>query len=120
MKVSELRQVLDRHNIDHSSCLEKSELVQMVKNIEVKQHHPDSEKAQGVPYLSLSDLLAPKEDENIDEKELCVICLDSRISTVFLECGHMACCGDCSLQVVSCPLCRRPISRVINVYHANK
>lgn len=34
MKVSELRQVLDRQGIDHSHCLEKSELVQMVKKIE--------------------------------------------------------------------------------------
>lgn len=55
-----------------------------------------------------------------DDRELCVICLDANISTVFLECGHMACCGECARCVVSCPMCRRPISRVINVYHANK
>lgn len=37
MRVSELRQVLDRHGVDHSHCLEKSELVQMVKRIEEKR-----------------------------------------------------------------------------------
>jgi hypothetical protein len=61
------------------------------------------------------------EDSDDDpDKNVCVICLDTQIGTVFLECGHMACCVGCSTKVVNCPICRRPIARVINVFQVGK
>jgi len=53
-------------------------------------------------------------------EEECIICMEGFIETVFLECGHMACCRNCAKSCVNCPLCRRPISRVVNVFHAKK
>jgi len=47
----------------------------------------------------------------------CVICLSLERDTVFLECGHMACCTECAARCESCPICRQDIVRIINVYH---
>ncbi|KAG1672346.1 E3 ubiquitin-protein ligase LRSAM1 [Nymphon striatum] len=41
----------------------------------------------------------------------CVICLDNKCDVVFLLCGHVCSCHDCSRSIESCPLCRNEISR---------
>uniref|UniRef100_A0A1I8I0Y0 RING-type domain-containing protein n=1 Tax=Macrostomum lignano TaxID=282301 RepID=A0A1I8I0Y0_9PLAT len=40
---------------------------------------------------------------------LCRICIDSGIGIVFIPCGHMLACRDCSERLADCPLCRRSI-----------
>ncbi|XP_061349269.1 E3 ubiquitin-protein ligase SP1 isoform X1 [Gastrolobium bilobum] len=48
--------------------------------------------------------------------ELCVICLVQEYNTVFVPCGHMCCCTECSSHVTSCPLCRRQIEKVVKTF----
>jgi len=55
-----------------------------------------------------------KDDE--DEQQLCKLCCTKSISTVFVPCGHMATCAECSDKVTECPLCRKPISTKQAVY----
>jgi hypothetical protein len=50
------------------------------------------------------------------DKDLCVVCLDAPRNTVFLECGHVACCKKCSKKLVDCPICRQRITRVIEIF----
>ncbi|KAL6063564.1 E3 ubiquitin-protein ligase rififylin isoform X15 [Balamuthia mandrillaris] len=52
------------------------------------------------------------------ESDLCTVCMDNTIDTVFLECGHLACCKSCAkqLQNKECPICREPILRVVAIY----
>jgi len=50
------------------------------------------------------------------EDNSCVVCMDKPIATVFLECGHLACCKSCSKKLSDCPVCRQPISRVVPVF----
>lgn len=39
----------------------------------------------------------------------CVICYDNIINTVFVPCGHRACCIDCSKAIINeCPICQLP------------
>ncbi|ELR21538.1 zinc finger, C3HC4 type (RING finger) domain containing protein [Acanthamoeba castellanii str. Neff] len=52
------------------------------------------------------------------DPDLCSVCMDRKIQTVFLECGHLACCKECSKRLRDCPICRRPISRVVLIYRA--
>lgn len=145
MKVAELQAILHRYNVSTRDVVEKDELVQRVKNVlaeqevalntrqenekEVKKEQNvtkeeeeterKEEKAEEATVEKKGS--PPKElDSDDEEKELCVICLDEKIGTVFLECGHMACCVGCSTKLVTCPICRRPITRVINVFHVNK
>lgn len=40
----------------------------------------------------------------------CVICLDRQSNLLFLNCGHVCCCYDCSVDLTLCPLCRAEIA----------
>lgn len=48
----------------------------------------------------------------------CVVCMDAPFETVFLECGHLACCTNCSQKLKLCPICRNAISRVVPIFRA--
>lgn len=48
----------------------------------------------------------------------CIVCMDAPIETVFLECGHLACCQGCSTKLKLCPICRNQIARVVPIYRA--
>jgi hypothetical protein len=49
---------------------------------------------------------------------LCKICYEREINTVVLDCNHRAVCARCLEQVVACPLCRAPITKIIQTYNA--
>ena len=46
----------------------------------------------------------------------CIICMDNEIDCVFVECGHMIPCSECSESVITCPFCRVKVYRCIKVY----
>ncbi|KAJ8927929.1 hypothetical protein NQ314_019559 [Rhamnusium bicolor] len=46
----------------------------------------------------------------------CVICLENECQIVFVPCGHLCCCFQCSTSVGECPLCRTDIERKIKIY----
>eukprot|EP01116_Phalansterium_solitarium_P007055 TRINITY_DN1952_c0_g2_i1.p1 TRINITY_DN1952_c0_g2~~TRINITY_DN1952_c0_g2_i1.p1 ORF type:complete len:424 (-),score=125.44 TRINITY_DN1952_c0_g2_i1:206-1477(-) len=52
------------------------------------------------------------------EGNTCIVCMDAPFETVFLECGHLACCARCSDKLKLCPICRNPIVRVVNIFRA--
>jgi len=52
------------------------------------------------------------------EGNQCVVCMDAPFQTVFLECGHLACCSSCSEKLKLCPICRNTISRVVPIFRA--
>lgn len=46
----------------------------------------------------------------------CAVCMDAPINAVFLECGHVSCCFACAGTLKSCPICRKPIARIIQLF----
>jgi len=54
--------------------------------------------------------------EGLTVENTCVVCMDSPLQTVFLECGHLACCTECSGKLKLCPICRNPIARVVSIF----
>uniref|UniRef100_A0A8C4R489 RING-type E3 ubiquitin transferase n=1 Tax=Eptatretus burgeri TaxID=7764 RepID=A0A8C4R489_EPTBU len=48
----------------------------------------------------------------------CVVCISSRRSCIFLDCGHVCCCVSCADALPSrhCPICRATISRTIQLF----
>jgi len=52
------------------------------------------------------------------EGNQCIVCMDAPFETVFLECGHLACCTRCSEKLKLCPICRKPIARVVPIFRA--
>jgi len=47
--------------------------------------------------------------------DLCVICLENNLETVFTACGHSCCCTRCSSRLSKCPICRAA-SPVLRIY----
>lgn len=60
-----------------------------------------------------------KGGDKANESELCIICFESKINTVLLECGHRAVCLLCAEKLFECPMCREKITRVIRIYDAH-
>jgi hypothetical protein len=60
----------------------------------------------------------------LNERHVCCVCKENRISTVFIPCGHAACCRTCK-EIVreelrsedkKCPVCRCKITRAWTIY----
>lgn len=47
-----------------------------------------------------------EENKYLKDRQLCKICLDEIVSIVFLPCGHLVSCVDCSHAIRKCPICR--------------
>jgi len=62
--------------------------------------------------------IPPNPEKPFGENNTCVVCMDAPFETVFLECGHLACCMNCSKQLKTCPICRNAISRIIPIFRA--
>eukprot|EP00299_Pterocystis_sp_00344_P008662 c3373_g1_i1.p1 GENE.c3373_g1_i1~~c3373_g1_i1.p1 ORF type:complete len:477 (+),score=90.38 c3373_g1_i1:147-1577(+) len=55
-----------------------------------------------------------------DDDSCCYICMGNPSQAVILECGHSGLCFDCACQLIrkpdaQCPLCRQPISLVLQL-----
>ena len=58
------------------------------------------------PSLELSIKSLEEENRNLKDQQTCKICLDEPVAIVFLPCGHMAACVNCSPALRRCPICR--------------
>ncbi|CAL9191703.1 unnamed protein product [Musa hybrid cultivar] len=63
------------------------------------------------------------EQEDVQDGELCVICLSRRRRTAFVPCGHLVCCPHCATSVVhdsspKCPLCCQDVRSSIRIYES--
>ncbi len=68
------------------------------------------------PIADINQLKDQARGRNLADA-LCVVCLDAKVDTMFLWCGHTVCCKTCSKKVSStCPICRRPIASVTDMY----
>lgn len=47
-----------------------------------------------------------QENTILRNQTLCVICVEEKVSIVFLPCGHLTCCEDCAPAMRKCPICR--------------
>ncbi|VFQ96790.1 unnamed protein product [Cuscuta campestris] len=66
-------------------------------------------------------LAGDEETDDVPDGQLCVICLTRRRLSVFVPCGHLACCQQCALLVVresspKCPVCRQAITNAVRMY----
>lgn len=52
----------------------------------------------------------------LQEERMCKVCLDRDVSVVFVPCGHLVACGECALNLRSCPICRAVIWRSVRTF----
>lgn len=63
---------------------------------------------------SAADLVA--ENSEIRMRRMCKICLDKEVSIVFLPCGHLVCCAECSPAIRLCPMCRQRVKGRVRAF----
>ncbi|XP_062571408.1 baculoviral IAP repeat-containing protein 7-like [Saccostrea cucullata] len=52
------------------------------------------------------------------ERTMCILCCEERVSIVFLPCGHLVSCAQCSPALKNCPVCRESIKGTVRVSFA--
>ncbi|XP_028671287.1 E3 ubiquitin-protein ligase XIAP [Erpetoichthys calabaricus] len=52
----------------------------------------------------------------LQDEKLCKVCLAKDSIIVFIPCGHLVTCHECSARVRNCPICRSPIESKIKTY----
>lgn len=61
--------------------------------------------------------LSPKNGKSSSTDEnVCVICRDEQKNVVLMPCRHLCLCINCSGAIRICPLCRKPITKIMSVY----
>lgn len=67
--------------------------------------------------LLTSSSTTPMPDHKIgEEKNVCNVCMERKINTVILECGHSSLCMECATPLVDCPICRSKIVRIVKIF----
>ncbi|CAL1284289.1 unnamed protein product [Larinioides sclopetarius] len=95
----QLKVLLTRNFISFRGCCEKSELQEKV--------------------CWLWDLKeAAKSKNTIPDENLCKICMEETIDSLFLDCGHMVTCHQCGKLLHDCPICRQIIVRVVRAFRS--
>lgn len=59
-----------------------------------------------------------REDKDGEEINPCIICYERERNVLFLHGndGHFICCKECATGQAECPVCRRDVEKLINVY----
>ena len=57
--------------------------------------------------------------EEYSQKDLkleCNVCLIRQKNILFFPCRHIVCCGECTFSIKYSPVCRKEISKIMNIY----
>ena len=57
-----------------------------------------------------------KDLEKVNESKLCKVCMDEEACIVFIPCGHLMSCVNCSPALKNCAICRKPVQTTVRTY----
>ncbi|KAL3285366.1 hypothetical protein HHI36_019474 [Cryptolaemus montrouzieri] len=104
-------QILDAFTFykKHKQNFEKKKMSEPTAPIEDVQQPPvESNQGPSAPTLDKLKFVGGSMVE-------CVICMDQECQVIFVPCGHIVCCVQCSAPINQCPLCRADIERKIKI-----
>jgi len=110
LSVKQLKFILRNNFVNFQGVLEKKDLISRAEILFLQQKKD---------YNSVKTEAANDENEvpkEAKDENFCKICWDNPANCVFLECGHMMTCIDCSKQILECPVCRQNIVRKVRVF----
>lgn len=94
-----IQEVKEKRNPRASASSSESETKESAKEEEVVASSSDEEK-----------------DKTGDEKTLCKICYKNEVGVVFLPCGHVVACVECSSALKNCAICRKPLEATVRAF----
>lgn len=98
---------------------------------EQQRHQAGFAQARNVAVEHLPQALAPEVNYNppvapasaaegspAENSDMCGACMENKIDTVFVPCGHMYACSSCTTKLVQrkCPICRKPFTQAMKFY----
>ncbi|NXL07537.1 BIR7B protein, partial [Mesembrinibis cayennensis] len=63
-----------------------------------------------------SQMSTEEQLRRLQEERMCKVCMDRDVSVVFVPCGHLVACGECALNLRSCPICRAVIRGSVRTF----
>jgi len=60
-----------------------------------------------------------RERDDLEDRVLCVICMDAPRSVLFSPCNHLVACAACSNTLKDCPLCRGRVKKRIKIKNSS-
>ena len=85
---------------------------------EIPSDDSDIEGDENSPVVTPSVMTPQDEVRQMQEAKICKICRSRDIAVVFLPCGHLASCLECSSTTNRCPICKTMPSDKVRVYTA--
>lgn len=96
------------------TAFRQREILSILQSEEIKEHHPQKIKTE---YKQATTNNKKEETKNTNEmKNHCSICMKEPKQILFVPCGHVDACVECSEQVQNCHICRRPIKGRIRAF----
>ena len=80
-----------------------------VNNATVVTMHADADE---------EELHLMEENRRLVEAKTCKVCMENDVDTVFLPCGHLVSCNQCSPKLRKCPVCRTYIRGTVRTFLA--
>ncbi|NXU79340.1 BIR7B protein, partial [Oreotrochilus melanogaster] len=66
--------------------------------------------------ISPSGMSTEEQLRRLREERMCKVCMDRDVAVVFVPCGHLVACGECALNLRSCPICRAAIRGTVRTF----
>ncbi|KAL3883107.1 hypothetical protein ACJMK2_029400 [Sinanodonta woodiana] len=79
-------------------------------------NHVKNEQAEHNANFDKTTLI--EENQRLRDMSICKICMDQSSCIVFLPCGHMVCCANCSPAMRKCPICRVLVRASVKAFTA--
>lgn len=130
LNIKQIKEILASNFVEYKGCCEKRELLEKVRRLYVsyqenkrleRELNENSTGSMTTTTAADANNMGPgvdaaKSAHNVDESDLCKICMESLVDCVLLECGHMVSCTKCGKRLAECPICRQNVVRVIRVF----
>jgi len=110
LSAKQLKIILTRNCIDYRGVFEKEVLREKVMQLWIDCN--EKRTTSGATQKSGSQLAS----DDIDESQVCKICMEREINCVLLECGHMLTCVNCGRKLSECPICRQNVTRCVRTF----
>jgi len=116
LSVKQLKTILTRNCVDYRGVFEKEVLKQKVMQLWIDHNERKARRKLNQTHQSSGANRSHDSSDDIDESQLCKICMEREIDCVLLECGHYFTCVTCGRQLADCPICRQNVTRCVRTF----
>lgn len=118
LTTKQLKIILTRNCIEFRGVFEKEVLREKVLQLWVDDNGTGMQRKRTSTVMSDSKRSPEGLSSDIDESQLCKICMENEINCVLLDCGHYLTCVTCGRKLADCPICRQNVVRVVRTFRA--